>query len=501
MNVWKRVLLSVALPSLFWASPIQAQTQSPLAETEQVYTYLVENHLNKPQPKQLVQGALKEVADQVAAAKKVQMRYYPEDDTLGEMESRLEEWQQAESLDWTTLNRWAIQGMLSTLNDPFTMFFTREQLRMFEADVDNESVGFGIRLRLVNGSLVVRDVIPDSPAALAGIQPGDYLFAADGVKLSGKTLDQVYELLRGEEGSESALTIYKPTQKQVKTLTLKRAVLEIPEAEGYRFSGDIGYISLATFGSEAGYQFRDKLRELTRGKAPLKGLVIDLRDNGGGYLSTARDIASLFMEEGLLMYTTNRNGIEVETWVHNGQDVSYPVRILVNEQTASASELLAGALRDHGIARLVGTKTFGKGSAQQVVMLENGDALKITLHEYFTPNHTVVNHVGLKPDIESADDVGQVVSALVSLGVKQIELRQSYPDEVMINGVPFFLSSPLFSTDAKGAVSIRGSVLAALAGESGKANDSFVAVEPYVRQGKATLGKQGGQITFTFVRN
>ncbi|XOS94284.1 S41 family peptidase [Brevibacillus laterosporus] len=172
-------------------------------------------------------------------------------------------------------------------------------------------------------------------------------------------------------------------------------------------------------------------------------MVIDLRDNGGGYLSAAKEIASLFMEDGLLMYTTNRNGVEVENWVRNGRQAPYPITILVNGQTASASELLSGALQDHKIAKLIGSKTFGKGIAQTVLPLVEGDALKVTLQEYLTPAHRKVNKIGLEPDIVITDDISQVVEALYELGEKRIEVRQKSDYEVVVNGVTFYTISPI----------------------------------------------------------
>ncbi|MGE5704260.1 MAG: S41 family peptidase, partial [Clostridia bacterium] len=216
----------------------------------------------------------------------------------------------------------------------------------------------------------------------------------------------------------------------------------------------------------------------------LKGLIIDLRNNGGGYLSSARDIASLFMENGVLMYTIDRNGIEVATNVYNGRTVTYPVTILVNESTASASEMLSGALQDYGIAKLVGNKTYGKGSAQQVVPFPEGDALKITLHEYFTPKHRVVNHVGLTPDVLVEDDIAQVIAGLKQFGVSHFRLEEQ-GDQILINGVTFPSLSPLFTRNGDN-VSIRSSVLSQVTNgksEGTNPSSSYVPVGPLLEKG------------------
>lgn len=457
-----RVLLGLSLGILATVTSVHAEQRElpPYAETEDVYQILITNHLIKPTEQQLVQGALKKVSEQAEKVKKAKLVVSPEDDTLPELESRLAGWQASEQLDWKTVNQWAIAGMLATLNDPHTMFFNKDELRRFQAGVENQFVGFGFRLRKQGDTLLIREIIPNSPASASELRPGDQLISVDNHKLAGKSLDEAINLIRGEEGSEAVLTVYRPSEKREKNIKLKRANLSIPEAEGEAFHGQIGYISLETFGSDAPYQVRDLLTKFTQSEQPLKGLILDLRDNGGGYLGSARDIASLFFEDGLLMYTTNRNGVEIETWVHNGRKINYPVRILVNENTASASELLSGALRDHGLAKLVGTKTYGKGSAQQIIPLIDGDALKITLHEYFTPKHTVVNHVGLTPDISVDDYFAQVIEALKSMGVKTFELRQS-GDDVRINGVPFPALESLFKQQQDG-LAVRNAVLASL---------------------------------------
>lgn len=451
----------------------QAEEKYPLAETEKIYEYLLDNHLSRPESVQLVKGALKQITEEAAKSKHLSLVSLDTDDTLEELETRLTEWHTEQSLDWDSLNKWAISGMISTLNDPYTNYFTKEQLKGFQSYVDNEFVGFGIRFRTVNGTFIVKEIIPDSPAAKAKMEIGDNVLAVDGVKLTGKSLEDVYRSLKGEEGTSALFSIYRPSTKKTIQLQMKREVLALPEVEAKRFTGPIGYISLSTFGSEAGTQFRDGLAQIMNQKQPLHGLIIDLRDNSGGYLTAARDIASLFMEDGLLMYTVDRSGIQIETWVHNGRTVSFPVRILVNEGTASASELLAGALRDNGVAQLVGSKTFGKGVAQQIIPLEDGTALKITLQEYFTPRHTKVNHIGLVPEIQVNDDAAQVIEALRSLGVKRFEIREQQGEGIIINGVEFFSSSPLFKKESKGWA-IRKEVLASLTGNHSIQGSGYV---------------------------
>ncbi len=462
------------------APALADESGSRFREVEAVYKSLLENHISKPQPGQLVEGALQFVSEQLRAGGSHAFTYSPDDNTLAKMESRLQAWQQTSKMDWKKLGNLAIEGMLKTLDDPHTMFFTKEELKSFQADVENEVVGFGIRLRVVDGQPIIREVIPNSPAAMAGLNAGDILVSVDGVICKGKSFSEVFELLRGEEGSESAFAILPADGKAERKVKMTRAVLSIPEVSSARFAGDIGYVRLDTFGSQAGPEFLQALLLLQKNTA-LRGLVIDLRDNGGGYLNSARDLASLFIEDGVLMYTTNRNDIEVETWVRNGRTVNYPVVILVNESTASASEMLSGALQDYQIAKLVGTTTYGKGSAQQVIPLEDGDALKITLHEYFTPKHRVVNHVGLKPDVVEADDIGQVIAGLKLLGVSHFQLKET-ADEVLVNGVSF-ITVDLFQQGAQG-LSIRSAVLKQLTGDDTVGETGYTLLQPYLQKHK-----------------
>ena len=479
MKRWTQWLVAVIL-ALSLALPAMAE-QPTFVETEEVFWYVLESHLSKPQESQLVQGALQHVSEMAQQEKNMQLSVREEDDTLPELRARLQEWQRLGGWDDSIINSWAIEGMLVSLQDPHTAFFTAEDLLFFQSSVENQFVGFGFRLRLQDGAFIIREIVPGSPAEGSELKRGDRIMEVDGHSLVDIPFEEAYLYLQGEEGSESVLKVYRPSEDRVLEVKLKRAAMSLPEAVGQLFDrGGIGYIRLETFGSDAAYQMKDALDAFAKSGKPLTGLILDVRDNGGGYLFAARDIASLFMEEGLLMYTTNRNGVEVETWVRNGNDIGIPVRILVNNGSASASELLSGALRDHGIAQLVGTKTYGKGSAQQVIMLSEGDALKLTLNEYFTPHHNVVNHVGLEPDLLVEDDGAQVVAALRSLGVQSWEVSDQDGDTV-INGIAFPTVHPVFKQGENG-LEVRAAVLAELLGEEDIKLLEYVSLTPYLQK-------------------
>lgn len=496
MNRIAQLLLALVI-YLTLALSVSAE-QSSFAKTEEVFWHIVESHLSKPEEKQLIQGALQLASKLAEEEKQLKLLYSSDDDTYDELERRLQEWQRKGGIDTETLNYWAINGMLESLDDPHSVFFTYDELRYFQSSVENDFVGFGFRLRLQDGVFIIREIVPDSPAAASELQRGDRIIKVDDIVLEDKTFEEAYTYLKGAEGSEALLTVYRASEERELQVPLKRAMLTLPEAEGQMFAHEpIGYIRLETFGSDGAYQVRDYMTAFARAGKPLKGLVLDLRDNGGGYLSSARDIASLFMEEGLLMYTTNRNGVEVETWVRNGRDIGIPVRILVNGGSASASELLAGALRDHEVAQLVGTKTYGKGSAQQVILLSAGDALKLTLNEYFTPKHTVVNHVGLEPDILAEDDAAQVVEALQSLGVKSLHLSDQEGDTV-INGIYFPTVHPLFKQGEEG-LNIRAAVLAHLIDQEIAKEAEYIPLAPYLEAHPSLqLQQSGGHLTLIY---
>ncbi|MGD8189051.1 S41 family peptidase [Brevibacillus ginsengisoli] len=496
MKFWTKSIAGTLCVLLLSISNVQAAETFPLEPTEKVYQFLTENHLSRPQEPQLVKGALKGVTEEAAKVKHITLTSVAEDDTMGELETRLLDWHTKQGLDWDELNRWAIDGMIDTLNDPYTNYFSKEQLKGFQSAVENEFVGFGVRFRIVNGEFAVKEVIPDSPAAKAMMKTGDIVLSVDSFRLSGKTLEEVYKGLKGEEGTKAIFHIYRPSLKKNMDIMLTREALVLPEVSAKRFQQSIGYISLTTFGSEAGTQFRDGLNKIMSQNPQLQGLIIDLRDNSGGYLSAARDVASLFMEDGLLMYTEDRSGIQIETWVHNGRTVDFPVRILVNQGTASASELLSGALRDNGKAKLVGSKTFGKGVAQQIIPFEDGNALKITLQEYFTPKHTEVNHIGLTPDIVVKDDTAQVIEALRSLDVKRFDIREILGEGISINGVDFYSASPIFQKGKQG-VSIRKGVLASLLGKPELEGDGYINLAPYLGK-QMSLHSSDGQTALSY---
>lgn len=309
------------------------------------------------------------------------------------------------------LNDAAIQGMVESLQDPYTEYFTDDEWKDFSNYLARTYVGVGLVCAADGGKLYVQDVIPSSPAAKAGISPGDAIVAVSGKNVEDKSLLELNELLAGKEGTTVQIKINRNGNPM--TFTLTRASVQVPIASSKMLDSGIGYLSLSLFSSDAADKFNQELAKLE--SAGMKSLIIDLRDNGGGYVDQAQKIADNFIKEGELAHLTDRDGkdhpIELQ-----GQTKPYPVYILVNENTASASELLSGALQDYGVATLIGTQTYGKGVVQQIMKVPSGGVLKVTIEEYYTPKGRKVDHTGITPDNVVKGNAQQLMAAIRAAG-------------------------------------------------------------------------------------
>lgn len=291
----------------------------------------------------------------------------------------------------------AIKGMLDTVGDPFTEYFSAQELENFANSLEGNLFGIGVELRPGDPYPGVLRVIPLSPAEKAGIQPGDIIIAVDGADLKDLGFGKVIEKIRGPKGSLVKITVDRPGKGRV-TFTVARGRINLPTVDYSLLDRQTGYIYIASFGSETAQEFKQALRDLSA--QGMKSLVLDLRNNGGGYLQAAVDMVSKFLPPGsTVMSIVDKEGNR-DTYVTSGNPVAagIPVAIVVNENSASAAEVLAGALRDHGKAKLVGTQTYGKGVLQTVIPLVGGGALKVTTHRYYTPSGLSLDHSGLMPD-------------------------------------------------------------------------------------------------------
>ncbi|RKN86590.1 S41 family peptidase [Paenibacillus ginsengarvi] len=370
-----------------------------------------------------------------------------------------------------------IEGLIRKLDDPYTEYFDEARWNEFQNSLELNYAGIGMRLGQDEGGFIAVEVFEGSPSVTAGLRRGDYIIAVGGSPTAGMRIDEVTGLIRGAEGTEISIRVKRGDQQL--DLTVKRKQIHLPVVSGGMMEGGIGYLNVDSFSEEADEQFAAMLDVLKKAKA--KGLVIDLRDNPGGLLETAKHIAEQFISDGVLIHTRDKFGVDEPLYIRSGQSVSFPVIVLVNENSASASEVLTAALQDYHKAAAVGKKTYGKGSVQSLYPLPSGGVLKVTVQEYLSPDKRVVNKVGLMPDIETEGTVPQLLTGLRQAGLNDIRLeadKHSYK----VGGFEFFDADLPTITDA-GHLYMPARVLAASVGEQLVWNESLHAVE--IGQGSA----------------
>ncbi|RRJ61925.1 S41 family peptidase [Paenibacillus oralis] len=325
----------------------------------------------------------------------------------------------------------AIRGAVYSLDDPYSDYFTEEELQSFEEGLNQEYVGIGATLRYTGDKLYITDVLEGSPAATAGLKQSDIITLVDGQAVTG---GEDIARIQGQENTIVNITVSRNGQKL--NFPIKRAHFALPSVTGMLIpSSKVGYIAISSFSENADDEFAAELSSLR--EQGIGALVLDLRDNLGGYVEAAANIAKHFMKEGVLMYTADQSGTLQPYTIEGGENIGMPVVVLTNEMTASASEILTGALRDNGIAKVVGTHTYGKARIQNLFTLSNGGSLKLTVQRYLTPKQEDFNHVGLKPDIEVGGSApAQLITGLYQAGVRKIELSGS-PASLTINGASF----------------------------------------------------------------
>ncbi len=305
----------------------------------------------------------------------------------------------ADKIDEDKLEKSAVEGYVSGLGDDYTEYIPADEMNEFTEDITGSFVGVGIYMIADEETqkVVVYYPIPDSPAEKAGVKAGDIIVSVDGIEYPFEEFNTIAEKIRGEAGTKVKLVVerdgkqlnFEITREKVNTNPITTEVLE----------NNIGYLTLPSFDSGTAEKFKEKVEELKN--KGIKSLIIDLRNNGGGIVDESTEIADYILEKGKTIMTTvdNKDNKE-ETKSKNDPIFDMPIVILTNENTASASEILTGALKDNGKAKVIGTNTYGKGVIQTVFTLTDGSGLKLTTAEYYTPNGTAINGVGIKPDIE-----------------------------------------------------------------------------------------------------
>lgn len=292
----------------------------------------------------------------------------------------------------------AIGGMVSAAGDPYTVFMTPEDTDEFEDAMSGTLEGIGAQMDQIHGETVVVAPLKGSPAEEAGLLPRDIVITVDGEDVTGLRLDQVVQKIRGPSGTTVTLGIYREGESDILDISIRRQSIHIPSVE-FEVKDGIALLTINQFGDTTIQEVRTELRNLK--SAQVRGLVMDLRYNGGGYLEGAVELASIFLPEGEVVKVERRN-TPPETYEAFG-DASFPeipMAILINGGTASAAEIVAGALQDHKRATIIGTVSFGKGTVQEIIDLPNGAALRVTTAKWLTPSGHDLSETGITPDQE-----------------------------------------------------------------------------------------------------
>ena len=301
-------------------------------------------------------------------------------------------------IDEALLQEGAIKGMTAALKDPYTVYMDKEEYKEFAEQSEGNYSGVGLQVQAKDDKIKIIDVFEGTPAAKAGVMPGDEIHGVNGTKVDGKSLDKAVTMMRGPEGTEVTITFFRE-EKGSYDVKLKRAKVNIDMAKGEMLSNGIGYLQLSSFDEDSSKDFKKVLDNL-KGKG-MKGLIVDLRDNPGGYLDQCVNIASNFIPKGdVIVSTIDKYGSKKEYKSKGGEYIGLPLVVLTNENSASASEIFSGAIRDYNAGTLVGETTYGKGLVQTLIETGEDTALKVTISKYYTPKGEDINKKGISPNTE-----------------------------------------------------------------------------------------------------
>jgi len=305
-----------------------------------------------------------------------------------------------EDVDSSVLIQGAINGMIKSL-DPHSTFMTPEVYKELEVETQGRFGGIGIEITILKDVLTVVSPIEDTPAFNAGVKSGDQIIKIDGKSTKDISIMEAVKKMRGPENTKVTITIMRENMAKPKDFVLTRAIIQVKSVKVKTFDDNIGYIRIASFNEKTADDLRKALRDIGKKVRPMKGLVLDLRNDPGGLLTQAIEVSDMFLKAGVIVSTRGRTkNMETKAMARDdGNEITCPIVVLVNEGTASAAEIVAGALQDNGRALIIGTKTFGKASVQTVIPLEDGSALKLTTARYYTPKGRSIQAEGIKPDI------------------------------------------------------------------------------------------------------
>ena len=350
-----------------------------------------------------------------------------------------------EPVDDKKLLQSAVRGMLSGL-DPHSSYLDSEEYQEMQINTSGRFGGLGIEVQMEDGFVKVVAPIDDTPAAKAGIMPGDLIIRLDDRPVKGMTLTEAVDIMRGEPGTDIELTILREGRDAPFMVTITRAVINVNSVKSRMLEPGYGYLRVTQFRSEAADDLRAHLKKLKeKADNGLKGVILDLRNNPGGLLTAAIEVSDLFLDRGMVVYTQGRNEDDRQDFHATPGDMlrGAPLVVLVNGGSASASEIVAGALQDNARAVVVGSPTFGKGSVQTILPLPNGDALKLTTARYYTPSGRSIQADGIHPDIYLQPVEVSAVSQDAFKGIREADLAgrlapeaSQAEDEPVNNGDP-----------------------------------------------------------------
>lgn len=342
------------------------------------------------------QSSLPEAGGELVTISREEYERYQKYNTLMEIMAIVEE-NYYEDTDEHSMLDGAAMGMLSAIGDPYTFYYTAEEYASMWEDDEGEYAGVGILISAdyTTGICTAIRVFTGSPAEKAGVLRGDILYMVEDMYVTADNLNDAVEIMRGTPGTDVNVTFLRNGEERKTVMT--RAVVNVNRVESTVLEGDIGYIYLYEFAGDCSEKFAEALEALTA--KGIKGLIIDLRDNPGGWVSDAESIGDLFLDQGLMYYTEYKDGTKDYTYTSDGR-VDLPLVVIVNENSASSSEILTGALQDRADATVVGVQSYGKGIIQAVTPVgSEGAGMQVTIAQYYTPNGNKVHKIGITPDV------------------------------------------------------------------------------------------------------
>ena len=300
----------------------------------------------------------------------------------------------------------AINGLLQSL-DPYSAYMTPESFKSMQTETSGEFGGLGIEVGMEAGVVKVISPIDDTPASKAGLKAGDYIVKIEGTQVQGKTLTEAVELMRGPVGSSLEITVRRKGKKKAIIFNITREIIKVQSVKSKILNDSVGYIRLTSFNENSSQQIKKTISKFNKNKN-LNSFILDLRNNPGGLLSQAIKISDFFLENGEIVSTKSRRASENRKWFAKKGDLidGKSMIVLINYGSASASEIVAGALKDHKRAIIIGENSYGKGSVQSIIPLKNKGAIRLTISKYYLPSGKSISEIGITPDIEVEESAG-----------------------------------------------------------------------------------------------